>query len=58
MSIPIVDAWVVTVVRCLVEKRNHEGYKLNEYGDTYEKMVETDRGYIIEIIRLFLNHLS
>lgn len=40
MSIARMDAWVMTVVCCLVEKEDRAGHRQKEYNETYGRIVE------------------
>lgn len=53
-----VDAWMVTAVRCLVEKEKHREQHQEEYADTYGRIDETARMKLIRNVKDHVKHRS
>lgn len=51
MQIRRLDASVATVMSCLVERRKREGHRLNEYTNTYGRMLEVATREMIGNVR-------
>lgn len=58
MSIARLDAWVATVVLCLVEREKRGGQRQKEYADTFGRMLETATKQVIGNIGEFVKHWS